>query len=388
MFMAREPALALTSERPDAMVATAYREGHALAFLDTLIVLVAVYFALATACSFLQEQIASITRWRGETLFRGVLNLLSGAAPVVAAIYQHPLVTSASYDKTGTSGGAQRTRPNDSNYRPSYLDARTFTLAFHDILANTDVVAATNAGTLVPGAAPAYNAITTIVKTPDELLGALQRIVTATDANGNATSFASSPLARQLSTLLLQAENDYDKLLAATDAWFNRQMDRVSGWYKRWAQTILIVLGVVIVGVLNIDSIRIVGALQAQPALSGAVADKIVAAYESAAPVATPSPGTTPSPGSAATDQASAVLHAFDGISTEQLAEVVMPGPASGWSFAGPGAFQRQALHILGLLITAAAAALGAPFWFELLSRLVNVRLAGAKPKRNGGSSS
>jgi hypothetical protein len=37
---------------------------------------------------------------------------------------------------------------------------------------------------------------------------------------------------------------------------------------------------------------------------------------------------------------------------------------------------------IVGWLITALAVTLGAPFWFELLSKLVNVRGSGPKPSR------
>jgi hypothetical protein len=36
---------------------------------------------------------------------------------------------------------------------------------------------------------------------------------------------------------------------------------------------------------------------------------------------------------------------------------------------------------ILGLAITAAAACLGAPFWFDLLNRLGSLRNVGYKPK-------
>ncbi|MEM6632064.1 MAG: hypothetical protein AAF694_20475 [Bacteroidota bacterium] len=40
-------------------------------------------------------------------------------------------------------------------------------------------------------------------------------------------------------------------------------------------------------------------------------------------------------------------------------------------------------IHFLGLLIFGLAISLGAPFWFDLLKRFVNIRHAGAKPKRN-----
>jgi hypothetical protein len=36
---------------------------------------------------------------------------------------------------------------------------------------------------------------------------------------------------------------------------------------------------------------------------------------------------------------------------------------------------------VLGLLLTAAAASLGAPFWFDLLNKFINVRGAGKSPE-------
>ncbi|AGZ41925.1 hypothetical protein [Actinoplanes friuliensis] len=44
-----------------------------------------------------------------------------------------------------------------------------------------------------------------------------------------------------------------------------------------------------------------------------------------------------------------------------------------------PGA-RDWLLKLLGLVLTAAAAALGAPFWFDLLNRLVNLRSTGKRP--------
>jgi hypothetical protein len=44
------------------------------------------------------------------------------------------------------------------------------------------------------------------------------------------------------------------------------------------------------------------------------------------------------------------------------------------------------ALKIIGWLITALAVAMGAPFWFDLLSRLINVRGSGPKPATSAAS--
>ena len=40
--------------------------------------------------------------------------------------------------------------------------------------------------------------------------------------------------------------------------WFNETMDRSTGWYKRKLQLVLLILGFLIAGLFNVDSIRIV----------------------------------------------------------------------------------------------------------------------------------
>jgi hypothetical protein len=39
-------------------------------------------------------------------------------------------------------------------------------------------------------------------------------------------------------------------------------------------------------------------------------------------------------------------------------------------------------IQVLGWMLTAIALTLGAPFWFDLLQKFVNIRRAGGKPKR------
>jgi hypothetical protein len=39
-------------------------------------------------------------------------------------------------------------------------------------------------------------------------------------------------------------------------------------------------------------------------------------------------------------------------------------------------------VQILGWLLTALALSLGAPFWFDMLNKFINLRGAGDKPKR------
>jgi hypothetical protein len=40
----------------------------------------------------------------------------------------------------------------------------------------------------------------------------------------------------------------------------------------------------------------------------------------------------------------------------------------------------RLALEDIGILISSIAVAMGAPFWFDLLNKIVNLRLTGSPP--------
>ncbi len=57
--------------------------------------------------------------------------------------------------------------------------------------------------------------------------------------------------------------------------------------------------------------------------------------------------------------------------------------PLSPWTHrpASQTFFQWLAEHLTGFLLAALAASLGAPFWFDLLNRFVNLRAAGKKPE-------
>ena len=380
-----------------------------LDFLDSLIILAAAYLALATACSYINEQISAALHWRGQTLYEGVLNLLCVAKEFADAIYQHPLVASGSRDKNGTIATESRTW-NDPNYRPSYIAARSFTVAFlqtmmgaakgedaknttdnHDVQSNPKIV---------------LDAAANVPLARNEILASLSLKLAPAKKEGDiAGPLVGTDLGKQLASLLMEAQNDYDKLLAATDKLFNDQMDRVSGWYRRKTQVVLFVISVVITVLLNIDTVQIVASLQAQPEVRSQLAQGIVKAMASpsasgsrstALPPTpsgmdvsqcTPGANSTPSPSPyiGRLDRACVVARTIDQYATGQFASIFIGPPIwQWWKDARDGnGFHFDAVRLLGLLITAMAAALGAPFWFDALCGLLNInaRLAGVKPK-------
>ena len=211
--------------------------------------------------------------------------------------------------------------PDAGDREPSYISARNFSAAL------------TSALVQVPGPQPLL-----------EQLGA---------------SIAELPEGRvksSLQALLTQAQGDLDRFDAGVERWFDDAMDRLSGAYKRLCGRFLLGIGVVVAVGFNIDSIEIAGFLWKNPQVAAVLADQ---AQTAAAAASTPA--------------------AVASAPTELIASLQAAAVPFGW---GPGV-RVGPLKVLGWLATALAVSLGAPFWFDILGRMLNLRAAGPKPKRS-----
>ena len=149
--------------------------------------------------------------------------------------------------------------------------------------------------------------------------------------------------------------------------WFDSAMDRVSGWYKRESQHILFWLGLVLVVALNVDTIAIVRHLAtSETARAALVREAQEEVARDATPVRAP---TADAPATAAS------VHAADDkvrALSDRLLSLNVP---IGWDTAHPGGSAVQwATSIAGWLLTAFAISFGAPFWFDLLNKIMVIR--------------
>jgi hypothetical protein len=202
---------------------------------------------------------------------------------------------------------------------------------------------------------------------------------------------------RQAEVYALRGEQAVANARVNLETWFNDAMERLSGAYKRKSQLVAFTIGLVLAVVLNIDSINVAISLWREPTLRQA----IVAQAEAYTPPEVADGAQSPLETipqlqeqlralnfpagwtSAAFDtggQACSLLpldegqvwgipsRAADG--TPVCKRVTnLPTDAYGWL-----------AKILGLLMTGAAAAQGAPFWFDILKKMVNVRSSGVNP--------
>ena len=161
------------------------------------------------------------------------------------------------------------------------------------------------------------------------------------------------------------------------EVWFNNSMDRVSGVYKRKVQYALFFLSFVLAVLLNIDSIVLANRLSHDSALRAALVANATASAN------LPPSGSDPA-GVVSLREREASLDS----AIRQLEKLRLP---IGWSGPGPdltlpspslfGIWDSLRRHFVGWALTAFAASLGAPFWFDLLNRFINIRSSGKAPE-------
>jgi hypothetical protein len=174
-----------------------------------------------------------------------------------------------------------------------------------------------------------------------------------------------SNLKNRLEAMVAEGRRDIVELKSGLEVWFDEAMARIEGAYKRWVTKVLFVVGLVIAVAGNVSTITTAQQLWQDP---------VTRATVSAAAGKLLEDGATP-------DELAAVADTAD-----KMQQVGLP---VGWNAESRGAwtdwttgelYWRKAADVGGWLLTAVLVMLGAPFWFDLLTRLVALRVAGPKP--------
>jgi hypothetical protein len=314
------------------------------AVIDVAIGLILMYLMLSLLCTVINEFIATKLSIRANTL-RDALKKLIDNDDLLTKFNAHGLIASSSH-ASGT--GSQSTLQAVSNAAPgsqdpSYLASGTVALAIMSSLLKKP------AGTA--GAAP----------------------VTA-DMTGIQTAIAALPDSKikdALDATLLKANGDIKRLEKGIATWFDDAMDRLSGAYKRKMKWIAMLIGLLIAVAFNADSFNVATTLWNDP-------DRRASTIAIATEVAK-----KPVPASAQPDQLEAAV---------KDTESMLRSLPIGWNcLAAPDGSIGQCwknlspptlVQFLGWILTALALSLGAPFWFDLLNKFINLRGAGVKPKR------
>lgn len=174
-----------------------------------------------------------------------------------------------------------------------------------------------------------------------------------------------------LKQLLHQAEGKADDFREQVKKWYNDVMDRASGWYKRSTQKILIFVGITIAIVFNADTLAIYERLESDPAALQSVvalADEFVAKNDTLT-IQQVDP------------EFEATYNQLKSFVNTEIESVKSP-LGLGWKNIDFNAMSGYdwLTKAIGWIVTALAISMGAPFWFDLLRKIVNLRNSGAKP--------
>lgn len=324
--------------------------------LDVAIGLLLVYVLVSTLCSAIREGIEARLKTRAAYLEHAIRELLDDAKGTGLArqLFEHPLIYGL-YQGGYTPGPVGPVATLQRGGRlPSYISAQQFALALMDIARRTGAPPTGNLPN-AETASPAPNAATAVDPEPLISFQALrQSILELPDGNAKGA----------LLVTIDSANGNLEVARHNIEAWYDGAMERVSGWYKRSTQRVIFATAFITAAVLNVNTLTIAEALYRDKALRESVVES---AKNSTEPLAY--------------DAAKAKLEGLG-----------LPiGWERGWGAPTPSVPQRSVLEYLadpdvwhiwndlvnplaGLLMTAFAATLGAPFWFDLMSRFITLR--------------
>jgi hypothetical protein len=326
--------------------------------LEVGIGLILTYLVLSLLCSAFREILEGYLKTRAAFLERGIRELLHDpkGTTLTAAVYNHPQLYGlfrGIYDPNRIRKNG--TMPIRSNL-PSYIPARNFALAMLDIVVR---------GTDTDDPQAAHPSTPTI--SPQSIR---ERV----------TALQNPPVQRAILTALESAAGDLEKVRKNLETWFDSSMDRVSGWYKRRTQVILLGLGLSLAVAMNANSIAIARHLYQDRTLRESLVSQATARTEAGLPQQVD------------LESQLAELDRLDLPLGWTDTTFGLPGHTrtvekrdSGGS--GPVTSRKVTLRwwdhflspLFGWILTGLAITLGAPFWFDLLNKFMVIR-ATVKP--------
>jgi len=223
-----------------------------------------------------------------------------------------------------------------------------------------------------------------------------------------ALSMISPDTSRTMEALLLkvegyatQTETSIAIARANIEQWFDSSMDRISGVFKRHAQWWALFIGAFLALVLNVDSIALTKHLWREPTTRQVLVGK-ADEFKFDETVAAEDPNK-------AMQQFNEQLSGLDlpigwsvnTIDTHDNEDInsCQPSPADEDQYFGmlwfaenkclnpttPDNSTNWGLKLIGIFISGLATMQGAPYWFDILKKLVNVRGNGVKPEEKKG---
>lgn len=308
--------------------------------LEVGIGVVFVFGLVSLICTAVRETLEAWFKTRAAFLEHGIRELLHDkqAQGLARKFYDHPLIYGLFDGDYTPRASLQRpgawTKGGDL---PSYIPARNFAVALFDIATRGPATSATSTDS-----APRLSLV---------------------NIRNNILNLQNERVQRAMLTAIDTAQGDLNQAQKNLEDWYNSAMDRVSGAYKRSTQWVLFWVGLGVAVALNVNTITIAHYLYHNDDARTVLVAQAEAYSKASATTSQP----TSQPDSAYAN------------ARRQLDALALPiGWDKGWGALRPGQsftfWNSLAAPLLGWLLTAFAATLGAPFWFDLLNKMMVIR--------------
>jgi hypothetical protein len=309
-----------------------------LKLIDTLISMALMFLILSVLASALTEAWSTALKKRSDQLKLGLIRLLGGQDdkttpmdPVATAVLAHPWIANTA---------------NSTEKFPSYLTPQAFSGALVSALLNPQ---ASNPAATTP-----------VATTPWSAYASIDSLRTAVDGLND------PQLKTSMQTLLNEGAQSLDAFRLRAEALFNNQMDRVSGWYKRYTQVVTAIAGLVLVVTLNADAFRLFNDFWSNAHLRE-TATSVAAAMSDE-----PDMKLAVAKAQKSLSEANLQLGWHLGIGHYTSCVITL-----GDSSAACPSLMDVVKKMTGLLVSALAISLGADFWFKTMGTLLKLRSTG-----------
>ena len=360
--------------------------------LDIVIGLVFIYLLYSLLATILQEIIASQFAFRAKMLERSVFRMLEDENKFASKFRSVWYL----FKKTG-NGGLKNSMSyeyykhplilflgeSDSRGKPAYINKETFSKVIVDLLRGKEAE---------PG---------------DDMKQLIQKSL-----NDKTTNWGNAKISDQtlsyFKSIWADANGDVGKFRHHLENWFEETMDRASTWYKKHTQFILFFVGLAISIAFNVDTLKIIERLEKDPKLREQLVQQ-ANAFQAAHPDLDKKlliqqaennhflaqKNKIPANDSLQNKELNDSLQLANYLALKSKRDELLDQASTlvkndinsvhhslglGWETYDSSSFRSIFYSLIGWLVTALALSLGAPFWFDLLNRLMKLRGSVATP--------
>ncbi|NEP02252.1 MAG: hypothetical protein F6K58_27070 [Symploca sp. SIO2E9] len=317
--------------------------------IDVTISLILLYLVLSLVASEIQELLTTVLEWRAKHLREAIVNLLgekSSEDPLIQKLYNNPLIRSLN----------QKDLSRAKSIGPSYIAPEIFSRAFLETI--EDVAS----------------------QAPDNIDSLIDHIKDSNLPDTLKENFL--VLTKLTRSKVKEKGQQLEQLEKEVRDWYDRSMERATGVYKRNAKAAALIVAFVLVIAANVDTVYIIKNLAQDKILLSTITQ----ASEQFMTInsETVSCMTTAEDKEGKTNCLAPITDNLN-LTLQQLAPLPI-----GWDLSEPFKKQFRPFNlksivdaIVGWGLSAIAISMGAPFWFDLLIKVINIRNTGRKPTTN-----